>query len=140
MLRSCVAWHHCRFSFIQLHAPHIASSRVQSASERHNAKEASHRNLFLGSTVAAEVDLHVWQSSPAQYMHQEQQPTRLLHSRPVLQERAMSHRSHGRGVFTTLLTRTGHGCALRAGCRQCSRTVKAARLKACMTDVRLTSH
>ena len=116
---------------IQLHRIAHTSFFVQSASERHNAKEASHRNLFLGSTVAAEVELHVSQSSPAQYMHQEQQPTRLLHSRPVLQERAMSHRSHGRSVFTTVLTRTGHGCALRAGCGQCSRTVKAARLKAC---------
>ena len=106
-------------------------SRVQSASERHSAKESSHRHLFLGSTVAAEVELHVSQNSPAQHMYQEQQPTRLLHSRPVLQERAMSHRSHGRSVFTTLLTRTGHLCALRAGCGPCSRTVKAERLKAC---------
>ena len=81
-------------------------------------------NLFSGGSVAAEVELF-----PAHYMHQEQQPNRLLHSRPVLQERATSQRSRDRSAFTTLLT--GHICALRADRCQCSRTVKVARLKAC---------
>ena len=129
-------WHVCiRLMLRRSNYMHLVVCSVQSPESRVHQSVIMSTMLSTGICFQAALWQQKWNYTFCRFhphhMHEEQQPTRLLHSRPVLQERATTHRSQGRSVFKTVLTRTGHICALRADCGQCSRTVKVARLKAC---------